>query len=68
MRRAVAPLAAALVLLASGAEAQDKIKVGVLKLSSSAVLFVGVEKGFVLPSREIVDTSFLEAAAKAVGD
>src|SRR5688572_8959219 len=45
MRRVLA-LLVALVLVAGTAEAQDKVKVGVLKLSSSAVLFVGVEKGF----------------------
>lgn len=36
----------ALLLLGGVAEAQDKVKVGVLKLSSSAVLFAGAEKGF----------------------
>lgn len=39
----------ALVLLlaaASAAHAQEKVKVGVLKLTSSAPIFVGVEKGF----------------------
>jgi len=45
MRRLCA-LVAALLLCAGTAEAQTKTKVGVLKLSSSAVLFVGVEKGF----------------------
>ena len=45
MRRLCA-LVAALLLCAGAAEAQEKVKVGVLKLSSSAVLFVGVEKGF----------------------
>jgi NitT/TauT family transport system substrate-binding protein len=34
------------VLLTGSARAQDKVKVGVLKLTSSAPLFVGVEKGF----------------------
>jgi NitT/TauT family transport system substrate-binding protein len=37
---------AALLVCAGVAEAQEKVKVGVLKLSSSAVLFAGVEKGF----------------------
>src|SRR6266853_1556652 len=36
----------ALTLLASAAHAQDRPKVGVLKLTSSAPIFVGVEKGF----------------------
>ena len=45
MRRLCA-FVAALLMCAGVAEAQEKIKVGVLKLSSSAVLFAGVEKGF----------------------
>ncbi len=44
MRRALVALAAAAFVLAAPARAQDKIKVGVLKLSSSAPVFVGVEK------------------------
>ena len=35
-----------LLMLSGAAEAADKVKIGVLKLSSSAVLFLGVEKGF----------------------
>ncbi len=34
------------LLVANAVSAQDKVKVGVLKLTSSAPLFVGVEKGF----------------------
>jgi NitT/TauT family transport system substrate-binding protein len=47
-RRVAAAVVAALLLIASAAEAQapSRLKVGVLKLTSSAVLFVGVEKGF----------------------
>ena len=45
MRRLCA-FVAALLVCAGIAEAQEKVKVGVLKLSSSAVLFAGVEKGF----------------------
>jgi NitT/TauT family transport system substrate-binding protein len=45
MRRLCA-FVAALLVCAGVAEAQEKVKVGVLKLSSSAVLFAGVEKGF----------------------
>ena len=37
---------AVLVLLTSSAHAQDRPKVGVLKLTASAPIFVGVEKGF----------------------
>src|ERR1700745_955154 len=39
-------VAGLLLLLAGPAEAESKVKIGVLKLSSSAVLFAGVEKGF----------------------
>ena len=46
MRGAIAMLAAVLALVAGGVEAQEKVKVGALKLTSSAVLFLGVEKGF----------------------
>ena len=113
MRGAIAMLAAVLALVAGGVEAQEKVKVGTLKLTSSAVLFLGVEKGFfkefgiepelvffrgfpfqdrtgrlwvqdidkqmtwwqkhgftksVLPLKQIVDTTFLEAAARAVAE
>jgi NitT/TauT family transport system substrate-binding protein len=46
MGRILALASLALVLLATGAEPADKVKVGVLKLTSSAPIFVGVEKGF----------------------
>jgi NitT/TauT family transport system substrate-binding protein len=47
MRRVFALASAGLVvLLLSSAEGADKVKVGVLKLTSSAPIFVGVEKGF----------------------
>jgi NitT/TauT family transport system substrate-binding protein len=42
----LACLALALLIGAGAAEAQDRVKVGVLKLTSSAPIFVGVEKGF----------------------
>src|ERR1041385_3716079 len=45
LRRTLAMLTV-LLLLAGAADAQEKVKIGVLKLSSSAVLFLGVEKGF----------------------
>jgi NitT/TauT family transport system substrate-binding protein len=45
LRRALA-LVVLFVSFAGVAEGQEKAKVGVLKLSSSAVLFAGVEKGF----------------------
>jgi NitT/TauT family transport system substrate-binding protein len=48
MPRVLAVLLAGILLLAaaSSAPAQTKVKVGVLKLTSSAPIFVGVEKGF----------------------
>ncbi len=63
MRRVVVILAAALVLAAGVAEAQDKVKVGVLKLTSSAVLFVGVEKGFFKEFGVDPELVFFQAAA-----
>jgi NitT/TauT family transport system substrate-binding protein len=62
MRRVLA-LVPALLLLAGVAEAQDKVKVGVLKLSSSAVLFVGVEKGFFKQFGVDPELVFFQAAA-----
>jgi hypothetical protein len=52
MRRVLALVATAVALAAGVAEAQDKVKVGVLKLTSSAVLFA----------------SFVEAAVRAIGE
>ena len=50
MRRLVslvlAVLIGALLAVSGPAQAQQKVKVGVLKLTSSAPIFVGVEKGF----------------------
>src|SRR5687768_18525925 len=47
MPRVLAVLLAGTLLLAgASAPAQTKVKVGVLKLTSSAPIFVGVEKGF----------------------
>jgi len=47
MRRAVAVVALALALVsAAPGSAAERVRVGVLKLTSSAPLFVGVEKGF----------------------
>ncbi len=43
---AVVVLGVLLLLSAEAAPAQTKVKVGVLKLTSSAPIFVGVEKGF----------------------
>ena len=48
MTRIVAPLLAVLIFVAAGeASAQAaRVKIGVLKLTSSAVIFLGVEKGY----------------------
>ena len=57
--------------LAREASAQDTVKVGGLKLTSSAPIFVGVEHGFMksnIPLKDIVDTSFLEGATTAAKD
>src|SRR5438874_12185189 len=63
MRRVVAALAVAVVLTVSAAEAQEKVKIGVLKLTSSAVLFVGVEKGFFKEFGIEPELVFFQAAA-----
>src|SRR3712207_6718976 len=46
MRRVVAIAFALLLVVPGSALADDKVRVGVLKLTSSAPLFVGLEKGF----------------------
>ena len=46
MGRVVVVVLASLLAWTSTAMAQDRPKVGVLKLTSSAPIFVGVEKGF----------------------
>ena len=63
MRRSVVVALAALVWLAAPAEAADKVKVGVLKLTSSAVLFLGVEKGFFKEHGIEPELVFFQAAA-----
>ena len=63
MRRTIAGLAALLVLIATAAEAADKVKVGVLKLTSSAPIFVGVEKGFFREYGIDPELVFFQAAA-----
>lgn len=64
MRAIVTILVAA--LLAAGdapARAQDKVKVGALKLTSSAPLFIGVEKGFFKEFGVDAELVFFQAAA-----
>jgi NitT/TauT family transport system substrate-binding protein len=64
MHRSLALVAGALLLVVAGTvEAQDKVKVGVLKLSSSAVLFVGVEKGFFREHGTDPEFVYFQAAA-----
>jgi NitT/TauT family transport system substrate-binding protein len=63
MRRILALAAAALVLVSSSAGAADKIKIGVLKLTSSAPIFVGVEKGFFREFGIDPELVFFQAAA-----
>ncbi len=45
-RKTLAVFAMVLMLAGTASAADPKVKIGVLKLSSSAVLFLGVEKGF----------------------
>src|SRR6266540_6294397 len=49
--------------LAPAAHAQDKVKVGVLKLTSSAPIFVGVDKGFFKEFGVEPELVFFQAAA-----
>jgi NitT/TauT family transport system substrate-binding protein len=63
MRRTIARLVVALLLVANAAEAQDKVKVGVLKLTSSAPIFVGVDKGFFREFGVEPELVFFQAAA-----
>jgi NitT/TauT family transport system substrate-binding protein len=55
--------AAALLTMVGTAAAPDKVKVGVLKLTSSAPLFVGVEKGFFKQFGVEPELVFFQAAA-----
>jgi len=61
-RRAVA-LALATVLLLGASVAAEPVKVGVLKLTSSAPIFVGVEKGFFKEFGVEPELLFFQAAA-----
>ncbi len=65
MRRVMAvALIAALAVVAGTAAAQErKVKVGVLKLTSSAPIFVGVEKGFFKEFGVEPELVFFQAAA-----
>ena len=61
--RTLASVVGALLLFASAAQAQDKVKVGVLKLTSSAPIFVGVDKGFFKEFGVEPELVFFQAAA-----
>src|SRR5262245_35447796 len=64
MRRILILAAAALVLLVPAARGGDsKVKIGVLKLSASAPIFVGVEKGFFREFGIDPELVFFQAAA-----
>jgi NitT/TauT family transport system substrate-binding protein len=64
MARSLAIIALACLVVAPGAaRAQDKVKVGVLKLTSSAPIFVGVEKGFFREYGVEPDLTYFQAAA-----
>ncbi|HEY3068025.1 MAG TPA: ABC transporter substrate-binding protein [Methylomirabilota bacterium] len=60
--RSVALVLAAMLVLAGGAAAEP-VKVGVLKLTSSAPIFVGVEKGFFKEFGVEPELLFFQAAA-----
>src|SRR3989441_5706099 len=63
MRRILAALILAPLLAATPAGAQDKVKIGVLKLTSSAPIFVGVEKGYFKEFGVEPELVFFQAAA-----
>jgi NitT/TauT family transport system substrate-binding protein len=63
MRRSIALVLAALLWLATPAAAADRVKVGVLKLTSSAPIFLGVEKGFFKEHGIEPELVFFQAAA-----
>jgi NitT/TauT family transport system substrate-binding protein len=63
MRLIATLLSAALLLAAGPAGAQQKVRVGALKLTSSAPLFVGVDKGFFREFGIEPELVFFQAAA-----
>lgn len=63
MPRVLVALSIALMLLAPPAHAQDRVKLGVLKLTSSAPIFIGVEKGFFKAHGVEPELVFFQAAA-----
>src|SRR2546428_14016921 len=63
MRWILAVLAMAVLLAGSPAGAAERVKVGVLKLTSSAPIFIGVEKGFFKEHGVDPELVFFQAAA-----
>jgi NitT/TauT family transport system substrate-binding protein len=63
MRRPLAALCVLALALAAPARAEEKVKIGVLKLTSSAPIFVGVEKGFFKEFGVEPELVFFQAAA-----
>ena len=63
MRRNFGAIVIVLAILAGTAEAADRVKVGVLKLTSSAPIFLGVEKGFFKEYGVEPELVFFQAAA-----
>src|SRR2546428_12020105 len=63
MRWILAVLSMALLLADSPAGAAERVKVGVLKLTSSAPIFIGVEKGFFKEHGVDPELVFFQAAA-----
>src|SRR5439155_244884 len=55
---------AAVLLVAGGpVQAAERVRVGILKLTSSAPIFIGVEKGFFQEQGVDVELTFFQAAA-----
>ena len=63
MRWILAVLSMAVLLAGSPAGAAERVKVGVLKLTSSAPIFIGVEKGFFKEHGVDPELVFFQAAA-----
>jgi NitT/TauT family transport system substrate-binding protein len=63
MRWILAVLSMAVLLAGSAAGASERVKVGVLKLTSSAPIFIGVEKGFFKEYGVDPELVFFQAAA-----
>ena len=67
IRRVVVAAMAAVLLGTPPTAAQDRPRVGVLKLTSSAPIFLGVEKGFFKEFGVEPELVFFQAAAPIAG-